>query len=62
MSARLGQGKAFVIEADEYDTAFDKAQQEFVLPAGRTAINNLELEYADIFPDGGPSKRSSINW
>jgi len=52
VSARLGQGKPFVIEADEYDTAFFDKRSKFVHYRPRTAIlNNLELDHADIFPD-----------
>jgi UDP-N-acetylmuramate: L-alanyl-gamma-D-glutamyl-meso-diaminopimelate ligase len=52
VSARLGQGKCFVIEADEYDTAFFDKRSKFVHYRPRTAIlNNLELDHADIFPD-----------
>jgi UDP-N-acetylmuramate: L-alanyl-gamma-D-glutamyl-meso-diaminopimelate ligase len=52
LSARLGQGKTFVIEADEYDTAFFDKRSKFVHYRPRTAIlNNLELDHADIFPD-----------
>jgi UDP-N-acetylmuramate: L-alanyl-gamma-D-glutamyl-meso-diaminopimelate ligase len=54
VSARLGQGQAFVIEADEYDTAFFDKRSKFVHYRPRTAIlNNLELDHADIFPDIG---------
>jgi len=54
VSARLGQGKTFVIEADEYDTAFFDKRSKFVHYRPRTAIlNNLELDHADIFPDLG---------
>jgi UDP-N-acetylmuramate: L-alanyl-gamma-D-glutamyl-meso-diaminopimelate ligase len=54
VSARSGQGKAFVIEADEYDTAFFDKRSKFVHYRPRTAIlNNLELDHADIFPDLG---------
>jgi UDP-N-acetylmuramate: L-alanyl-gamma-D-glutamyl-meso-diaminopimelate ligase len=50
VSARLGQGKTFVIEADEYDTAFFDKRSKFVHYRPRTAIlNNLELDHADIF-------------
>jgi len=50
VSARLGAGKAFVIEADEYDTAFFDKRSKFVHYRPRTAIlNNLELDHADIF-------------
>jgi UDP-N-acetylmuramate: L-alanyl-gamma-D-glutamyl-meso-diaminopimelate ligase len=52
VSARLGQGKPFVIEADEYDTAFFDKRSKFVHYRPRTAIlNNLEYDHADIFPD-----------
>ncbi len=52
VSARLGSGKPFVIEADEYDTAFFDKRSKFVHYRPRTAIlNNLELDHADIFDD-----------
>ncbi len=52
VSARLGGGKYFVIEADEYDTAFFDKRSKFVHYRPRTAIlNNLEYDHADIFPD-----------
>jgi len=52
ISARLGQGKAFVIEADEYDTAFFDKRSKFVHYRPRTAVlNNLEFDHADIFDD-----------
>ena len=52
VSARLGQGKPFVIEADEYDTAFFDKRSKFVHYHPRIAIlNNLEYDHADIFPD-----------
>ncbi len=52
VSARLGTGKCFVIEADEYDTALFDKRSKFVHYRPRTAIlNNLELDHADIFPD-----------
>ncbi len=54
VSARLGEGKAFVIEADEYDTAFFDKRSKFVHYRPRTAIlNNLEFDHADIFADLG---------
>jgi len=54
VSARLGRGKCFVIEADEYDTAFFDKRSKFVHYRPRTAIlNNLEHDHADIFPDIG---------
>jgi len=50
VSARLGRGAAFVIEADEYDTAFFDKRSKFVHYRPRTAIlNNLEFDHADIF-------------
>ncbi len=53
ISARLGSGSAFfVIEADEYDTAFFDKRSKFVHYRPRTAIlNNLEFDHADIFAD-----------
>ncbi|HEX7381817.1 MAG TPA: UDP-N-acetylmuramate:L-alanyl-gamma-D-glutamyl-meso-diaminopimelate ligase [Nevskiaceae bacterium] len=52
VSARLGHGKCFVIEADEYDTAFFDKRSKFVHYHPRTLIlNNLEYDHADIFPD-----------
>jgi len=52
VSARLGDGPAFVIEADEYDTAFFDKRSKFVHYRPRTAIlNNLEFDHADIFDD-----------
>ena len=52
VSARLGKGRCFVIEADEYDTAFFDKRSKFVHYRPRTAVlNNLEFDHADIFPD-----------
>ena len=52
VSARLGAGNAFVIEADEYDTAFFDKRSKFVHYRPRTAVlNNLEFDHADIFDD-----------
>jgi UDP-N-acetylmuramate: L-alanyl-gamma-D-glutamyl-meso-diaminopimelate ligase len=52
VSARLGEGRCFVIEADEYDTALFDKRSKFVHYRPRTAIlNNLEFDHADIFPD-----------
>ena len=52
VSARLGAGQYFVIEADEYDTALFDKRSKFVHYRPRTAIlNNLEMDHADIFPD-----------
>ena len=51
-SARLGGGREFVVEADEYDTAFFDKRSKFVHYRPRVAIlNNLEYDHADIFPD-----------
>ena len=51
-SARLGKHPFFVIEADEYDTAFFDKRAKFVHYRPRTAIlNNLEFDHADIYPD-----------
>ena len=50
VSARLGAGAPFVIEADEYDTAFFDKRSKFVHYRPRTAVlNNLEFDHADIF-------------
>ena len=52
VSARIGDAPFFVIEADEYDTAFFDKRSKFVHYRPRTAIlNNLEFDHADIFPD-----------
>ena len=52
ISARLGSGPDFVVEADEYDTAFFDKRSKFVHYRPRIAIlNNLEYDHADIFPD-----------
>lgn len=53
LSARYQpQQKLFVIEADEYDTAFFDKRSKFVHYRARTAVmNNLEFDHADIFPD-----------
>jgi UDP-N-acetylmuramate: L-alanyl-gamma-D-glutamyl-meso-diaminopimelate ligase len=52
VSARLTDSPFFVIEADEYDTAFFDKRSKFVHYRPRTAIlNNLEYDHADIFPD-----------
>ena len=52
VSARLGDSPFFVIEADEYDTAFFDKRSKFVHYRPRTlVINNLEYDHADIFPD-----------
>ncbi len=52
LSARLGELPFFVIEADEYDTAFFDKRAKFVHYRPRTlALNNLEFDHADIYPD-----------
>jgi len=52
VSARLGDGDWFVIEADEYDTAFFDKRSKFVHYRPQVAVlNNLEFDHADIFPD-----------
>jgi UDP-N-acetylmuramate: L-alanyl-gamma-D-glutamyl-meso-diaminopimelate ligase len=52
VSARLTDTPFFVIEADEYDTAFFDKRSKFVHYAPRTVVlNNLEYDHADIFPD-----------
>ena len=57
VSARLGDTPFFVVEADEYDTAFFDKRSKFVHYRPRTLIlNNLEFDHADIFPDLGAIK------
>lgn len=52
VSARLGESPYFVIEADEYDTAFFDKRSKFIHYHPRTLImNNLEYDHADIFPN-----------
>ena len=52
VSARMGDTPFFVVEADEYDTAFFDKRSKFVHYRPRTLIiNNLEYDHADIFPD-----------
>ncbi len=51
-SARLGASPLFVIEADEYDTAFFDKRAKFIHYRPRTLVlNNLEYDHADIYPD-----------
>src|SRR5580704_1442964 len=58
LSARLGAEPFFVIEADEYDTAFFDKRAKFVHYRPRTVIlNNLEFDHADIYPDLGAIQR-----
>ncbi len=57
-TARLGATPYFVIEADEYDTAFFDKRAKFVHYRPRTAIlNNLEYDHADIYPDVASIRR-----
>jgi UDP-N-acetylmuramate: L-alanyl-gamma-D-glutamyl-meso-diaminopimelate ligase len=52
VSARLGESPFFVIEADEYDSAFFDKRSKFVHYRPRTLVmNNLEFDHADIFSD-----------
>ena len=52
VSARFGGGRHFVVEADEYDTAFFDKRAKFVHYRPATLIvNNLEFDHADIYPD-----------
>jgi len=52
ISARLGRSRYFVVEADEYDTAFFDKRAKFVHYRPRTlAITNIEYDHADIYPD-----------
>ena len=52
VSARFGGGKYFVVEADEYDTAFFDKRAKFVHYRPRTLVlNNLEFDHADIYSD-----------
>ncbi len=52
VSARIGESPFFVIEADEYDSAFFDKRSKFIHYHPKTLIlNNLEFDHADIFPD-----------
>jgi len=58
LSARAGETDFFVIEADEYDSAFFDKRSKFVHYRPRTAVlNNLEFDHADIFDDLQAIKR-----
>lgn len=58
VSARLGESMFFVVEADEYDSAFFDKRSKFVHYHPRTlVINNLEFDHADIFDDLEAIKR-----
>ena len=64
VSARLGAADApFVIEADEYDTAFFDKRSKFLHYRARTAVlNNLEFDHADIFNDLAAIERQFAHW
>jgi len=52
VSARAGAGRVFVVEGDEYDTAyFDRGPKFLHYAPAIASINNLELDHVDIFPD-----------
>ena len=58
LSARYGDYPFFVVEADEYDTAFFDKRSKFVHYQPRTCVlNNLEFDHADIFEDVGAIKK-----
>ncbi len=58
ISSRLGESKYFVIEADEYDTAFFDKRSKFLHYCPHTLVlNNLEFDHADIFDDIDAIKR-----
>ena len=58
LSARTGSSDFFVVEADEYDTAFFDKRSKFIHYRPRTlTINNLEFDHADIFDDIGAIQR-----
>jgi UDP-N-acetylmuramate: L-alanyl-gamma-D-glutamyl-meso-diaminopimelate ligase len=57
--AQMGQGKHFLVEGDEYDTAFFDKRSKFVHYRPDTVIlNNIEFDHADIFPDLAAVKRA----
>lgn len=63
LSARLGESDLFVIEADEYDTAFFDKRSKFVHYRAKTAVlNNLEFDHADIFADLAAIERQFHNF
>ena len=63
ISARAGGGTFFVVEADEYDTAFFDKRSKFVHYLARTAIlNNLEFDHADIFADLAAIETQFHHW
>jgi len=58
VSARLGEAPFFIVEADEYDSAFFDKRSKFIHYRPRTLIlNNLEFDHADIFSDLDAIKR-----
>jgi len=58
ISARIGDSKYFVVEADEYDSAFFDKRSKFIHYRPRTLIiNNIEYDHADIFGDIGDIRR-----
>ncbi len=58
VSARLGNGRCFVIEADEYDSAFFDKRSKFIHYRPQSlVINNIEFDHADIFRDLEDIKR-----
>ncbi|MCC4776079.1 UDP-N-acetylmuramate:L-alanyl-gamma-D-glutamyl-meso-diaminopimelate ligase [Vibrio cyclitrophicus] len=62
ISARLGESMFFVVEADEYDSAFFDKRSKFVHYHPRTlVVNNLEFDHADIFDDLEAIKRQFHN-
>jgi UDP-N-acetylmuramate: L-alanyl-gamma-D-glutamyl-meso-diaminopimelate ligase len=57
--ARLGRGPHFVLEGDEYDTAFFDKRSKFVhYRPDLVILNNIEFDHADIFPDLAAVKRA----
>lgn len=61
--ACLGQGKPFVIEGDEYDSAFFDKRSKFIHYRPQVAVlNNLEFDHADIFRDLEDVKRSFMHF
>lgn len=62
-SARLGNGPAFVVEADEYDSAFFDKRAKFVHYRPEIAVlNNLEFDHADIYDNLGQIERQFHHW
>jgi len=59
MGARVGDDKMYVVEGDEYDTAFFDKRSKFVhYQPDIVILNNIEFDHADIFPDLDAVKRS----